>query len=248
MLARELFVAFLAGFLVAAGPPAQGASCWGGRPEPAAEPSSREGQREAMVRDQLEARGIRDRRVLEAMRTVPRHRFVLEANQPEAYSDRPLPIGLGQTISQPYIVGFMAEALQLRGGERVLEVGSGSGYAAAVLSLLGGEVYGIELEPELQERSVATIRALGYRNIWLRAGDGFHGWPEKAPFDAILLSCAAVEIPQPLWDQLAEGGRLLYPRGPAGGHQELVLVTKTPRGPSEKRLEPVRFVPMRRAP
>jgi protein-L-isoaspartate(D-aspartate) O-methyltransferase len=200
-----------------------------------------------MVREQLQAREIRDRRVLDAMRTVPRHRFVSEALQPQAYSDTPLPIGRGQSISQPYVVAFTAEALQLRGSERVLEVGSGSGYAAAVLSLLGAEVYGIELEQELHDRSVVTIRELGYANVHLRPGDGFRGWPEKAPFDAIVLSCAAEAIPEPLWNQLAEGGRLLYPKGPANGVQELVLVTKTRDGPREKRLAPVRFVPMRRA-
>lgn len=201
-----------------------------------------------MVRDQLEARRIRDARVLDAMRTVPRDRFVPEAFRRQAYSDGPLPIGRGQTISQPYIVAFMAEALRLRGGERILEVGSGSGYAAAVLSLLGSEVYGIELEQELYDRSVATIRELGYPNVHLRRGDGFGGWPEEAPFDAIVLSCAAEAIPAPLWAQLAEGGRLLYPRGSADDVQELVLVTKAPEGPREERLAPVRFVPLRRAP
>jgi protein-L-isoaspartate(D-aspartate) O-methyltransferase len=200
----------------------------------------------AMVREQLQ--DIGDRRVLDAMRTVPRHRFVPEALQPYAYADTPLPIGRGQTISQPYIVAFMAEALQLRRDDRVLEVGSGSGYAAAVISLLAAEVYGIELEQELYDRSVVTIGEVGYPNVHLRSGDGFRGWPEKAPFDAILLSCAAEAVPEPLWDQLAEGGRLLYPRGTSNAVQELVLVTKTAKGPSEKRLAPVRFVPMRRQP
>jgi len=205
-----------------------------------------ERDREAMVRDQIEARGIRNPRVLDAMRTVPRHRFVSDALRGEAYSDRPLPIGRGQTISQPYVVAYMADALRLRAGERVLEVGSGSGYAAAVLSLLAAEVYGIELERELYEKSVAAVAGLGYRNVHLRHGDGFHGWPEKAPFDAILLSCAAPEIPGPLWDQLRVGGRFLYPRGTEDGPQDLVLVEKTPKGPRVQRLEPVRFVPMRR--
>lgn len=210
--------------------------------------SSLEAERRAMVREQLQARQIRDARVLDAMRTVPRHRFVAEALRRYAYADTPLPIGRDQTISQPYIVALMAEALQLRGDERVLEVGSGSGYAAAVLSLLGSEVYGIELEQELYDRSVVTIRELGYRNVHLRSGDGFRGWPERAPFDAIVLSCAAERIPEPLWEQLAEGGRLLYPRGSARDIQELVLVTKTREGPHEERLAPVRFVPMRRPP
>jgi len=203
-------------------------------------------QREAMVREQLEPRGIRDRRVLEAMGAVPRHRFISEDLQSLAYADRPLPIGRGQTISQPYIVAAMAQALRLEGKERVLEVGSGSGYAAAVLSLLAAEVYGIELEPELNDRAVAVIAGLGYANVHLRAGDGFQGWPEAAPFDAILLSCAAEEIPGPLWEQLKMGGRFLYPRGSTWGDQELVLVVKTPQGPRERRLDPVRFVPMRR--
>jgi protein-L-isoaspartate(D-aspartate) O-methyltransferase len=214
----------------------------------APEAASRDAERHAMVRDQLQARDVRDPRVLDAMRRVPRHRFVPEALRGYAYDDTPLPIGRGQTISQPYIVAFMAEALALRGSERVLEVGSGSGYAAAVLSLLAAEVHGIELEQELYDRSVATIGALGYANVHLRAGDGFRGWPEEAPFDAILLSCAVESVPGPLWEQLAGGGRLLYPKGSAGDVQELVLVTKTPRGPRERRLAPVRFVPMRRAP
>jgi protein-L-isoaspartate(D-aspartate) O-methyltransferase len=209
---------------------------------------SPETETEAMIRDQLQARGIRDPRVLEAMRRVPRHRFVPEDLRRHAYSDGPLPIGRGQTISQPYIVALMAEALGLRGGERVLEVGSGSGYAAAVLAQLGSGVYGIELERELHDRSVATIGELGYPTVHLRWGDGFRGWPEEAPFDAIVLSCAAETIPEPLWEQLAEGGRLLYPRGSARDVQELVLVTKTPQGPREVRLAPVRFVPMRRLP
>jgi protein-L-isoaspartate(D-aspartate) O-methyltransferase len=140
----------------------------------------------------------------------------------------------------------MAEALQLRGTERVLEVGSGSGYAAAVLSLLASEVYGIELERELHDRSAIAIRELDYRNVHLRSGDGFRGWPEKAPFDAIVISCAAENIPEPLWEQLADGGRLVYPKGRPDDVQELVLVTKTPAGPQEERLAPVRFVPMRR--
>ena len=199
-----------------------------------------------MVREQLEARRIRDARVLAAMRAVPRHRFVPAEYASQSYADTPLPIGRGQTLSQPYVVAFMAEALQLEGNERVLEVGSGSGYAAAVLSLLSAEVYGIELEDELHARSVVTIRDLGYQNIELRAGDGFRGWPDEAPFDAIVLSCAVESIPAPLWEQLAQGGRLIYPKGSSDTVQELVLVTKTRSGAQEKRLAPVRFVPMRR--
>ncbi len=205
-------------------------------------------ERQAMVTEQLEARGIRDDRVLRAMRTVPRDRFVPESYAVHAYADGPLPIGRGQTISQPYVVARMIELLELEGKERVLEVGSGSGYAAAVLSLVAAEVYGIELEQELHARSVSTIQALGYANVHLRCGDGFHGWPEAAPFDAILVSCAVEEIPAPLWEQLKPGGRLLYPMGPAGWVQQLTVVTKTATGPRERRLDLVSFVPMRRAP
>ena len=201
-----------------------------------------------MIHQQLVLRGIRDPRVLDAMRTVPRHEFVPEKLRASAYEDRPLPIGRGQTISQPYIVAYMAEALELRGGERVLEVGSGSGYAAAGLSLLAADVYGIELEGELHARSAGTLARLGYRNIHLRHGDGFLGWPEAAPFDAILMSCAAEEIPGPLWDQLREGGRFLYPKETTLGFQELVVVTRTAGAPVVRPLAPVRFVPLRRAP
>lgn len=203
--------------------------------------------REELVRS-LAGEDIRDARVLDAMRAVPRERFVPEALRAHAWEDRPLPIGEGQTISQPYIVAYMAQALALDGTERVLEVGSGSGYAAAVLSRLAAEVYGIEIEETLYARSVTTIEALGYANVRLRRADGFHGWPEAAPFDAIVLSFAAEALPPPLWDQLAPGGRVLYPEGPAGGLQELVLVTKTPKGRRVERLHPVRFVPMQREP
>jgi protein-L-isoaspartate(D-aspartate) O-methyltransferase len=210
--------------------------------------TSEEEARRVMIERQLVRRGIRDPRVLEAMRRVPRHEFVPDELRAIAYEDGPLPIGGGQTISQPFIVAYMAEVLGLRGNERVLEVGSGSGYAAAVLSLLAADLYGIELEGELHARSVATLERLGYQNVHLRHGDGFKGWKEAAPFDAILMSCAAEAIPGPLWDQLREGGRFLYPEGPPGGPQELVLVTRTGGKPVVRRLEAVRFVPMRRAP
>lgn len=240
--------ALLAIAVGAAALPAGGCRADGERAAAAAPEGAREAEREAMVREQLVARGIHDARVLQAMRTVPRHRFVPEPHRARAYADTPLPIGRGQTISQPYVVAFMAEALALRGTERILEVGSGSGYALAVLSLLGAEAWGIELEPELHDRSAVTLHALGYRNVHLRAGDGFRGWPEAAPFDAIVLSCATEEVPPPLWDQLAEGGRLILPAGPEGGEQELVLRVKTREGARERRLLPVRFVPMRPPP
>nr|WP_308197075.1 MULTISPECIES: protein-L-isoaspartate(D-aspartate) O-methyltransferase [unclassified Anaeromyxobacter] len=213
---------------------------------PARPAASPEAARARMVDDQLAGRGIRDARVLAAMREVPRERFVAPEWRAYAYEDEPLPIGRGQTVSQPYVVALMAQALALRGGERVLEVGSGSGYAAAVLSRAAAEVYGIELEPELHARSVETLRQLGYANVHLRAGDGFQGWPEAAPFDAIVVSCAVERLPPPLLAQLAEGGRIVYPAGPAGGVQTLVVVKKLPGGLLEERLAPVQFVPMRR--
>lgn len=246
MSVRALVLATLA---VAGGAAPSTGACLPGAERPAPpEVSPRERERAAMVATQIAARGVRDERVLAAMRAVPRHLFVPEPLRTVAYADEPLPIGRGQTISQPYVVARMAEALALRGGERVLEVGSGSGYAAAVLSHLAGEVYGIELERELCERSIGALREAGYEGVAIRCGDGFGGWPERAPFGAILISCAAEEIPGPLWSQLEVGGRVVYPEGPAGGLQVLVVVTKTAGGRTVRRLDPVRFVPMRRAP
>jgi protein-L-isoaspartate(D-aspartate) O-methyltransferase len=198
-----------------------------------------------MVRDQIEARGVRDPQVLAAMRAVPRHRFVPGRLLAEAHADHPLPIGAGQTISQPYIVAAMAEALELTGSERVLEVGSGSGYMAAVLSALCREVHAVELEPELAERAALTLEALGCANVRMRCGDGSLGWPEHAPFDAILLSCATPQIPSALWQQLAEGGRIILPMGPPGAAQELILARKTAGGSQVSRLMGVVFVPLR---
>lgn len=202
--------------------------------------------REVMVREQIEARGVRDPRVLAAMRAVPRHRFVPGPLAGAAHADHPLPIGGGQTISQPYIVAAMAEALELTGDERVLEVGSGSGYMAAVLSVLCREVCGVELDPDLHRRAAETLAALGCGNVRLRCGDGALGWPEPGSFDAILLSCAAPAIPPELWNQLAMGGRIILPLGPPGATQELVLVRKTPEGSVVDRLMAVVFVPLRR--
>lgn len=202
-------------------------------------------QREAMVRNQIEARGVRAPRVLEAMRAVPRHLFVPGYLAGEAHADRPLPIGAGQTISQPYIVAAMAEALELTGIERVLEVGSGSGYMAAVLSALAREVRAVELEPGLVQRAAQVLARLGCSNVHLRCGDGALGWPEYAPFDAIVLSCAAPSIPPDLWDQLAEGGRLILPMGAPGAAQELVLARKAAGGTRIRRLMAVSFVPLR---
>lgn len=198
-----------------------------------------------MVKTQIMARGVVDPRVLKAMGKVPRERFIPAYAQDEAYKDHPLPIGHGQTISQPFIVAYMAEALELRGHERVLEVGSGCGYMAAVLSLLAGEVYGVELEAALHQRSQDIIQDLGYGNIHLRCGDGRQGWAEEAPFHAILLSCAAEEIPPRLWEQLADGGRLLLPLGTPFSYQQLTLLRKGPQGREVEELIAVVFVPLR---
>jgi protein-L-isoaspartate(D-aspartate) O-methyltransferase len=199
--------------------------------------------RRGMVRQQIAARGIDDASVLTAMEEVPRHLFVPRPHQSYAYEDRPLPIGHGQTISQPYVVALMTELLDLDDDDKVLEVGTGSGYQAAVLSRLAGEVYSIEIFPALAERARATLAGLGYDNVQVRVGDGYRGWPQAAPFDAVLLTAAPARIPQPLLDQLAVGGRLVAPVGD-GGWQELVRVTRRADGYDEERQTLVRFVPM----
>jgi protein-L-isoaspartate(D-aspartate) O-methyltransferase len=199
-------------------------------------------RRHAMVTRQLEARGVRDPGVLAAMRRVPRHRFVPPEVRREAYEDSPLAIGLGQTISQPYIVGLMTELVLPRPGMKVLEVGTGSGYQAAVLAEIVGEVYSIEIVPELGRRAETRLRELGYTNVHVRIGDGFDGWPEEAPFDAVVVTAAPERIPEPLLDQLAMGGRLVIPVGAAA--QDLVVVTRTPDGWRREVITGVRFVPM----
>ncbi|MCX8013951.1 MAG: protein-L-isoaspartate(D-aspartate) O-methyltransferase, partial [Rectinema sp.] len=203
----------------------------------------RRDERALMVRTQIAARGVRDPRVLEAMRTVPRHRFVPQLYAREAYEDWPLPIGEGQTISQPYIVAVMIEALALEGKERVLEIGSGSGYAAAVLSLLAHEVYGIERITTLWHRAVETLASLDITNVHLVLGDGYAGLPDCAPFDAILLSAAPRDIPPALFDQLAEDGRLVAPVGPVG-IQTLVKILRRGSHFDTETLFDVAFVPM----
>jgi protein-L-isoaspartate(D-aspartate) O-methyltransferase len=195
-----------------------------------------------MVATQIASRGVRDAKTLAAMRSVPRHEFVPAASRREAYDDHPVPIGHGQTISQPYIVGFMTEALLLRGGERVLEVGTGSGYQAAVLSRIAAQVFSIEIVAPLAEESSDRLRRLGYGNVHVRAGDGYQGWPEEAPFDAVIVTAAAPRIPEPLKRQLRDGGRLIVPVGEDA--QELVLVTRRGESFDERRVLPVRFVPM----
>jgi protein-L-isoaspartate(D-aspartate) O-methyltransferase len=204
--------------------------------------ADRAAERERMVEEQIAARGVHDERVLAALRRVPRHRFVPEDVAAQSYGDHPLPIGHGQTISQPYIVGFMSAALGLDGDEKVLEIGTGSGYQAAVLSELAREVFTIEIIPELGERARSTLAELGLANVHVRVGDGYLGWPEEAPFDAILVTAAPVHVPQPLVDQLALGGRMILPVG--DDRQELVLLRRTEKGIEREEVLPVRFVPM----
>jgi protein-L-isoaspartate(D-aspartate) O-methyltransferase len=200
--------------------------------------------RDRMVKHQIEARGIKDRRVLDTMRKVPRHCFLPLAFRIFAYEDMPLPIGEGQTISQPYVVALMTELLELKGSEKVLEIGTGSGYQAAILAELCQKVYTIEILPGLAKRAQKVLSKLGYKNIQVKCGDGYLGWPEKAPFDAIIVTCAPQKIPPPLIEQLAEGGKLVIPVGEL--NQELKLLVKVNGKIEEKSIIPVRFVPMMR--
>jgi protein-L-isoaspartate(D-aspartate) O-methyltransferase len=198
--------------------------------------------REQMVREQLRTRDIVDPRVLAAMQKVPRHEFVPSDYRNSAYEDNALPLGMGQTISQPYIVAYMTQALELHGKDRVLEIGTGSGYQAAILAELAAEVYTIEIIPQLQDHARAVLAKLGYRNIHFRVGDGYAGWKEKAPFDRIIVTAAPDAVPEPLLDQLSEGGRLIIPIGTQ--NQELVIYEKENAGIKHHSTIPVRFVPM----
>lgn len=195
-----------------------------------------------MVSQQIEARGVRTPAILDVMRRVPRHLFVPPDQRAHAYEDRPLPIGLEQTISQPYIVAYMTDALQPAPGQTVLEIGTGSGYQAAVLSHLVREVLTIEIVPELAERARRALADTGHRNVQVRTGNGYLGWPERAPFERIIVTAAPPEIPAALLDQLAVGGIMVLPVGRM--FQELRIVTKTARGVTEQRTMSVRFVPM----
>ena len=210
--------------------------------EPFARSFPRQSERDHMVKEQLLARGISDQSVIQAMREVPRHEFVLADDSAEAYDDHPLPIGYGQTISQPYVVAYMTEALHVKKRERVLEIGTGSGYQAAILANLGAEVFTIEIIEELAERARQTFHRLGVPHVTSRAGDGYQGWPEEAPFDAIILTAAPEHVPQPLMDQLALGGRMILPLGKT--LQRLIILTKTSTGIQRNELLPVAFVPM----
>jgi protein-L-isoaspartate(D-aspartate) O-methyltransferase len=199
--------------------------------------------REQMVNDQIKGRGISDLRVLNAMTKVPRHLFVPEPFTGKAYEDMPLPIGLDQTISQPYIVALMTEVLRLKATDRVLEIGTGSGYQAAILGEICDSVYTIDIFELLADRARKTLNQLGYKNIMVKHGDGYQGWPEHAPFDAIIVTCAPILIPKPLKDQLAEEGRMIIPVG-GQGIQELILLVKKKGRIMEESVLPVMFVPM----
>jgi protein-L-isoaspartate(D-aspartate) O-methyltransferase len=213
-----------------------------GAKEPAQGADPFESRRLRMVATQIEARGVADACVLDAMRRVHRHAFVPANVRDHAYTDRPLPIGHHQTISQPYIVALMTELVRPQSDTKVLEIGTGSGYQAAVLAECAGEVYTIEILPELGKQAGELLARLGYEKVHMRVGDGFDGWGEHAPFDAIVVTAAPPRIPQPLLDQLAPGGRLVIPVGE--GFQNLVLVTRTDSGFERRTVTPVRFVPM----
>ena len=206
-------------------------------------PAAPAADRDTMVTEQIEARGITDPAVLAAMRAVPRHEFLPIRLRHEAYADYPLPIGHGQTISQPYIVAFMTEAILPQPGEKILEIGAGSGYQAAVLTHMGAEVYSIEIVKPLAELARQTLQRLGYDKASVRYGDGHEGWPEHAPFDAIIVTCAPDRIPPALIEQLRDGGRMIIPVG-SGMEQDLILLRKNGDQIEQQSILPVRFVPM----
>ena len=217
-------------------------ACSAGVPD--GQPAARDwaAERQRMVDQQLRTRDIRNPRVLDAMQTVPRHLFIPEAGRGEAYEDSPVPIGHGQTISQPYIVAFMTQALQIEAGDRVLEIGTGCGYQAAVLATLARQVYSIEIIAPLAERARDTLSSLGYRNIEVRTGNGYFGWPEEAPFDRIMVTAAPDEVPSALVEQLKIGGLMAVPVGTL--MQELRILRRTHGGTETIDTLPVRFVPM----
>ncbi len=203
---------------------------------------TRQVERDRMVDTQIVGGGITDQRVIAAIRRVPRHRFIPDDESENAYGDFPLPIGHGQTISQPFIVAYMTQALKLQPNEKVLEIGTGSGYQAAILAELGVQGFSMEIVEPLAARAKETLAELGYENVIVRAGDGYQGWPDESPFDAIILTAAPDHIPLPLLEQLAMGGRLILPVG--GYSQNLILIRRTEEGYQRTELLPVRFVPM----
>ncbi len=200
-------------------------------------------KRQEMVRSQLKRRGISDQNVLSAFEKVKRHLFVPPEHRRLAYADQPLPIGEGQTISQPYIVAYMTQALEPEAADRVLEIGTGSGYQAAILGEICENVYSIEIVPSLGKRARGQLNELGYDNVHVKIGDGYQGWPEHAPYDAIIITCAPTEVPAPLKEQLAEGGRMILPVGKQFS-QDLVLLKKKGGELFQEKVLPVRFVPM----
>ena len=200
-------------------------------------------ERKRMVEYQIEARGIDDKKVIDALLRVERHRFVPDRYIPHAYEDRPLPIGEGQTISQPYIVAFMTDVLSLSTSDKVLEIGTGSGYQAAILGELCDNVFTVEVIPSLGLKAEGLLKELGYENVRVKIGDGYEGWKEYAPYDAIIVTCAPTHVPEPLKEQLKEGGRIVIPVGEAN-NQMLVLLRKIGDGLKEEKRLPVRFVPM----
>lgn len=204
-------------------------------------------RRARMVSEQLQARDIDDSLVLNAMRRVPRHEFIPDDYKAYAYHDRALPIGEGQTISQPYIVAYMTQILGVQPEEKILEIGTGSGYQAAVLSELGKKVFTIEIVEPLGRAAQERLSRLGYENVAVRIGDGYNGWPEAAPFDAIMVTAGAEELPEPLMEQLADGGRMVIPIGPHGGVRQLTLITREKGSFRSEKLMPVRFVPFIRS-
>jgi protein-L-isoaspartate(D-aspartate) O-methyltransferase len=203
--------------------------------------------RDALVMEQILARGVKDPTTLSAMRTVPRHLFLPESMAPHAYQDRPLPIGHGQTISQPFIVAFMTEIIKPGPGRKILEIGTGSGYQAAILAATGAQVYSIEIIPQLADSAAARLKQLGFTNVTTKSADGYYGWQEHAPFDAIIVTAAAEFIPPPLIGQLAESGLMIIPVGSPFFVQTLMLVQKRDGKTISTNLMPVRFVPFKRA-
>jgi protein-L-isoaspartate(D-aspartate) O-methyltransferase len=216
-------------------------------PTPTPRPDSYARPRQVMVENQIRARGVTDEAVLAALLNVPRHEFVPPEYQYQSYQDHPLPIGYGQTISQPYIVAVMTELIELQPGERVLEIGTGSGYQAAILAQITDEVYSIEIIPELAERAQETFDRLGYDQIVAKQADGYWGWEEYAPFDAIIVTAAPDHVPQPLVNQLADGGKMVIPVGPPGGYQSLWLLEREGEEVFRYNWGGVRFVPLTRS-